>query len=114
MARIALKPIGEQVVVIMGASSGIGRQTALQFARRGAKLVVAARGEAKLTSLVEQIRQTGGTATSIVADVTDVEQVKAVADVPLLYTDGWTRGCMWRRSWCTPASKTPRPPNGSV
>jgi NAD(P)-dependent dehydrogenase (short-subunit alcohol dehydrogenase family) len=80
MTRIALKPINEQVVVIMGASSGIGRQTALQFAKRGAKLVVAARGAAKLESLVEQIRQAGGTATAITADVTDVEQVKAVAD----------------------------------
>lgn len=80
MTRITLKPINEQVVVIMGASSGIGRQTALQFAARGAKVVVSARGESKLASLVEQIRHTGGTATTITADVTDVEQVQAVAD----------------------------------
>jgi NAD(P)-dependent dehydrogenase (short-subunit alcohol dehydrogenase family) len=37
-----LKPIGQQVVVIVGASSGIGRETAQQFARIGAKVVVAA------------------------------------------------------------------------
>jgi NAD(P)-dependent dehydrogenase (short-subunit alcohol dehydrogenase family) len=39
-----LKPIAEQVVVIVGASSGIGRATAQEFARRGAQVVVAARG----------------------------------------------------------------------
>jgi NAD(P)-dependent dehydrogenase (short-subunit alcohol dehydrogenase family) len=37
------KPIGEQVVVITGASQGIGRETALQMARRGASVVLAAR-----------------------------------------------------------------------
>jgi NADPH:quinone reductase-like Zn-dependent oxidoreductase len=41
-----LKPISEQVVVVFGASSGIGRETAIQFAKRGAKVVVAARSEA--------------------------------------------------------------------
>ncbi len=57
-----LKPINEQVVVIMGASSGIGRATALKFAERGAKLVLAARGQDKLDSLVAEIESMGGTA----------------------------------------------------
>ena len=48
-----LKPVEEQVVVVMGASSGIGRDTALQFASRGVKVVVSARGEKGLDSLVE-------------------------------------------------------------
>jgi NAD(P)-dependent dehydrogenase (short-subunit alcohol dehydrogenase family) len=74
-----LKPIQEQVVVITGASSGIGRETALQFAERGAKVVAAARGEQALQSLVRSIEQTGGTATYQVCDVADFEQVKAVA-----------------------------------
>ena len=43
-----LKPVEEQVVVVFGASSGIGRETALQFGRQGARVVVAARGESGL------------------------------------------------------------------
>jgi len=64
----------------MGASSGIGRETALRFAERGAKVVVSARSEPGLHSLVEEIRGEGGEATAVVAEVTDFEQVKAVAD----------------------------------
>jgi NAD(P)-dependent dehydrogenase (short-subunit alcohol dehydrogenase family) len=75
-----LKPIEEQVVALMGASSGIGRETALRFAQRGAKVVVSARGEEGLRSLVEEVRGKGGEATAVVAEVTDFEQVKAVAD----------------------------------
>jgi NAD(P)-dependent dehydrogenase (short-subunit alcohol dehydrogenase family) len=75
-----LKPINEQVVAVVGASSGIGRVTALRFAKQGAKLVVSGRSEAKLASLVDEIRGFGSEVTSIVADVTDFEQVKAVAD----------------------------------
>lgn len=75
-----LKPISEQVVAVMGASSGIGRETALQFARRGAKVVVSARSQSGLESLVDEIRSFGGDAIAVVADVSDFEQVKAVAD----------------------------------
>ena len=75
-----LKPIEEQVVALMGASSGIGRDAALRFAERGAKVVVSARGEAGLRSLVEEIRAGGGEAVYVVADTTDFEQVKAVAE----------------------------------
>lgn len=75
-----LKPISQQVVAVVGASSGIGRETALRFAKRGAKVVVAARSESGLKSLVDEIRDGGGDATAVVADVIDFEQVKAVAD----------------------------------
>ena len=75
-----LKPINQQVVAVVGASSGIGRDTALQFAKRGAKLVVSARSESKLASLVDEIRGFGGEATAVVADVSVFEQVKAIAD----------------------------------
>lgn len=77
---IKLKPINEQVVVVFGASSGIGRQAALDFAKRGAKVVAAARSEAGLKSLVETIEANGGTAYYVVADAADFEQVKSVAD----------------------------------
>lgn len=76
---IQLKPIEQQVAVIMGASSGIGRATALLFARRGARVVVSARGQAGLDSLVEEIRRDGGQATAVTADVADSDQVQAVA-----------------------------------
>lgn len=75
-----LKPIEDQVVVLMGASSGIGRDAALRFAGRGARVVVSARGEEGLRSLVEEIRAAGGEATYVTADVSDFEQVRRVAD----------------------------------
>ena len=78
--KIKLKPINEQVVVVFGASSGIGRQAALDFARRGAKVVVAARSETGLQSLVAEIERSGGEAYYLIADAADFAQVKAVAD----------------------------------
>src|SRR5215217_6679692 len=77
---VQLKPVSEQVVVVMGASSGIGRATALRFAEQGATVVVSARGEPGLKSLVAEIEAGGGTATSVVADVTDPVQCQVVAD----------------------------------
>ncbi len=75
-----LKPVEEQVVALMGASSGIGREAALQIARRGAKVVVSARSEEGLRSLVDKIEREGGEATAIAADVAEFDRVKAVAD----------------------------------
>jgi len=75
-----LKPINQQVVAVVGASSGIGRKAALQFAKRGAKVVVSARSESGLASLVDEIQSFGGEATPIIADVTVFEQVQAIAD----------------------------------
>lgn len=84
--RIKLKPIREQVVVIFGASSGIGRQAALDFAKKGAKIVVAARSESGLFSLVEEIyrikrkRRNDAEAIFVVADAANFDEVKNVAD----------------------------------
>ena len=75
-----LKPINQQVVAVVGASSGIGREAALKFAKRGAKVVVSARSESGLASLVDEIRRSGGEATAVIADVSDFQQVKAIAD----------------------------------
>ena len=52
---IRLKPIKDQVIVITGASSGIGLATALEAARRGARVVLASRDEADIKSAADQI-----------------------------------------------------------
>lgn len=78
--RIKLKPIDEQVVVLAGATSGIGRETARHFARHGAKVVVSGRDETAVNQVVEEIRAMGGEATGVTADVSDFEQMKALAD----------------------------------
>lgn len=75
-----LKPVEQQVVAVVGASSGIGRQAALRFTRRGAKVVVSARGEPGLRSLVDEIRSEGGETVAVVADVAEFDQVKTIAD----------------------------------
>jgi NAD(P)-dependent dehydrogenase (short-subunit alcohol dehydrogenase family) len=78
--QMDLKPIHEQVVVIVGANSGIGRETALRFAERGAKVVVAGRSLTALTELVDEIRERGGDAAAQAVDVSQYEQVQALAD----------------------------------
>jgi NAD(P)-dependent dehydrogenase (short-subunit alcohol dehydrogenase family) len=75
-----LKPIEQQVVAVVGASSGIGRETALQFAKRQAKLVVAARSESGLASLVDEIKLLGAEAIAVPADVADFNQVLNIAE----------------------------------
>ncbi len=80
MTNIQLKPINQQVVAVVGASSGIGRVTALEFAKRGAKVAVSARTQSGLDSLVEEISQFNGEAIAIPADVASFEQVQAIAD----------------------------------
>lgn len=78
-----LKPISEQVVVITGASSGIGLVTARLAAARGARVVLAARNERDLEAAVARIRESGGRALHVVADVSDEAQVQAIADAAL-------------------------------
>jgi short-subunit dehydrogenase len=77
---IELKPIDQQVIVITGASSGIGLTTAEEAARRGAKVVLAARSGQTLGDVVERITSTGGRAISVICDVTDRQQVQNLAD----------------------------------
>lgn len=75
-----LKSINQQVVAVVGASSGIGRDTALKFAEKGAKVVVSARSKEGLATLVEEISAKGGDAIAVPADVADFNQVKEIAD----------------------------------
>lgn len=74
-----LKPIHEQVVVVVGANSGIGRETALRFAERGARVVASGRSLPALTNLVREIEMKGGEASAYAADVTQFEQMQALA-----------------------------------
>lgn len=74
------KPLGDQVVVIVGASSGIGRKAALGFAAAGASVVVAARDHDALEELVSQMTAAGGDALAIRADVVNWDDVNAVAE----------------------------------
>ncbi len=76
---VQLKPINQQVVVIVGVSSDMGRETALAFAAQGAKVAVSDRNRAELNSLVEEITRSGGEAIAISADVADYGQVCAIA-----------------------------------
>jgi len=81
--RLTLKPLNEQVMVITGASSGIGLVSAKAAARRGACLVLAARNENDLQRATEEIRRAGGRAAYAVADVSDAAQVDRIGDVAL-------------------------------
>ncbi|WP_250654824.1 glucose 1-dehydrogenase [Alkalimarinus coralli] len=71
-----MKRFTDKVVIVTGASSGIGRQAAIEFAREGAKVAVVARREAEGTETVEIIEQNGGTAIFIAADVSNSSEVK--------------------------------------
>jgi short-subunit dehydrogenase len=73
------RPLGQQVVVITGASQGIGRETALQMATRGAAVVVAARNGEALRELASQVERLGGQAEVAVTDVANANQVEELA-----------------------------------
>lgn len=70
----------ERVVLVTGASSGIGRATAIALADEGARVAVAARSTGKLAALADEIETTGGEALVCTTDVTDGEQVGAAVD----------------------------------
>jgi NAD(P)-dependent dehydrogenase (short-subunit alcohol dehydrogenase family) len=79
--EVRLLPLREQVIVITGASSGIGLVTARLAAQRGARVVLVARNSDDLARAVEDIRRHGGRAIHVVADVAVPEQVDGIADV---------------------------------
>jgi NAD(P)-dependent dehydrogenase (short-subunit alcohol dehydrogenase family) len=70
-----------KVAIVTGASAGIGRATALLFAREGAKVVVGARRAAELDSLVAEIQAEGGQAAALAGDVRSEDYAKALVDL---------------------------------
>ena len=78
-----LKKLADQVVVVTGASSGIGMATALAAAVHGASVVLAARSAKALSEIVARIKATGGKAIAVTCDVAQREQVDAVAAAAL-------------------------------
>ena len=79
MARIRLKPIAGQTIVLTGATSGIGLATARLASQQGARLLLVARNEDALRTLRDELRAGGGQAEYAVADVADRAQVEAAA-----------------------------------
>ena len=68
-----------RVALVTGASQGIGRAVAIELARAGATLALAARNEAKLADVKAEIEAAGGHAESFALDVSDEGSIKAVA-----------------------------------
>src|SRR3954471_19326718 len=77
------KRLRDQVIVITGASSGIGLATARMASARGARVVLTSRNERDLRVAVEEIDAHGGRATHVVADVAVPEEMDRVADIAI-------------------------------
>ncbi|MGH7906609.1 MAG: SDR family oxidoreductase, partial [Candidatus Binataceae bacterium] len=69
-----------RVIVITGASAGLGRATAREFAKEGAKLGLIARGQDGLDGARRDVEAEGGAAKTLAADVADADQVEAAAE----------------------------------
>ena len=69
-----------EVVVVTGASAGVGRATACELARQGASVALIARGQAGLEGARRDVERLGGRALVVPADVADAEQVEAAAE----------------------------------
>jgi NAD(P)-dependent dehydrogenase (short-subunit alcohol dehydrogenase family) len=97
-----MKRLQDKVAIVTGASSGIGRATAKLFAAEGAKVVVAARRQTELDSLVAEIKAAGGDAIALAGDVTKeafnaelvAAAVKTYGKLEIAYNNAGTLGEM--------------------
>jgi short-subunit dehydrogenase len=86
---VHLKPLDQQVMIITGASSGIGLATARAAAEGGARVVLVARNGAALAQIDQDIRQAGGEAIHVVADVGKRQELERVAEVAIGHFGGF-------------------------
>lgn len=84
-----MKKIGSQVIVLTGASSGVGLVTARKAASLGAKLVLVARGEDALHKLAEELREHGTEVITVTADVGKHDDVARVAQAAIEHFGGF-------------------------
>jgi short-subunit dehydrogenase len=97
-----------KVVVITGGSAGIGRATAVEFARQGARLALIARGRERLESACREVEANGGRALALPADVAEsaqVEEAASTAEHELGPLDVWVNNAM--TSVLSPVKDTP-------
>jgi short-subunit dehydrogenase len=77
--KLKLKPVSEQIIVITGASSGIGLATARLAADRGARVVLVSRDDGDLADAAREIQDRGGRASHYVADVADGSAMRGLS-----------------------------------
>lgn len=95
LSRRRFKPLSQQVVVITGATSGIGLVTARMAARKGARLVLAARDEQALGELKAELEASGAEVETVPADVSQESEVRRIADAAISRFGGfdtWVNG----------------------
>ena len=78
-----MKKLDGKVAIVTGSTSGMGRATAVLFAREGAKVVVTGRNEERAKAVVDQIKSEGNEAIYVIVDTSKVEDVKKLVDVTL-------------------------------
>jgi NADP-dependent 3-hydroxy acid dehydrogenase YdfG len=102
------KPLRDQVIVITGASSGIGLVTTRMAARAGAKVVAVARNEEALRGLVQEIQEQGGTAIDVPCDVGREEDIAWTVEAALRaygHIDTWVNNAgisIFGQTWDVP------------